>query len=169
MAADGKTLAVGCHNGNTVLWSTAAARPRGAPVTLPAVGGCDPLLGVTFSPAGTLAVSCNSGNAVLWDIVRGKLAAGPLTLPAVAGCEKAYSLAFGSGGGPLALGCANGNTTLWNVVPWATSYADVKNRACRFVWGDLTPSEWNALVRGLSYQRPCAQPGSSRYAPRMAR
>jgi class 3 adenylate cyclase/WD40 repeat protein/energy-coupling factor transporter ATP-binding protein EcfA2 len=166
---DGKTLAVGCRNGNIVLWSTAKARPHGLPVTLPSVGTCDPLLGVTFSSAGTLAASCKSGNAVLWDIAKGKQVAGPLTLPTVAGCENAYSLAFGSGGGPLAIGCANGNTTVWNVVPWATSYADVKSRACRFVWGDLTPSEWNALVRGLPYQRPCAQPESSRYAPRMAR
>jgi WD40 repeat protein len=140
------------------LWPVAGGKPLGASITLPPVSNCDPLVGVAFSSDGeTLAASCYSGNAVLWEIKAGRPRGGPITLPADGKCHLAYGVAFVSRG-TLAVGCSNGDTMLWNVVPWATDYASARDRVCRFVWGNLTPGEWNILAPGLAYEAPCPGP-----------
>ena len=48
---DGKTLAVGCGNGKTLLWNVAAAATRGAP--LANLAACDSVYNVAFAPEGT--------------------------------------------------------------------------------------------------------------------
>jgi DNA-binding SARP family transcriptional activator/WD40 repeat protein len=108
----GETLAVGCYDGDAVVWDMAAGRPVGGPVTLSA-GACDRVRGLALDPAGeTLAVGCNNGNTVLWAIVARKPRGAPVTLPPGSACDSVNRVAFGPGA--LAVGCNNGNTVLWS-------------------------------------------------------
>jgi hypothetical protein len=68
-----------------------------------------------------------------------------------------YGVTFVSGGRALALGCGDGTTVIWKIVPWAKGYADTLRRVCGFVWGSLTPIEWNTLAPDLPDRGGCAR------------
>jgi WD40 repeat protein len=162
-AASGKTLAVGCAIGKTVLWNVAAGTALGAPLFSPActvpsnsyVGPADtpvPVTSLAFAANGkTLAVGCANGKTVLWDVAAGTALGAALSSRA---CDQVDSLALAAGGKTLAAACKNGNTLLSNGILW-TNNAGLQSEVCGLVWRRLTRAEWSTLAPGLPYRASC--------------
>jgi WD40 repeat protein len=151
VAFAGELLAVGCGNGNTLLWNVADANAATRSATL-AADDCDSVV-IAFATDGkTLAAGCANGKTQLWDVAAAAKRGAPLGDPAA--CGSVYSVAFAPEGTTLAAGCSEGTIQLWDGVLW-TSDADLQRRVCGLVWRSLAEPEWSTLVPGLPYRASC--------------
>jgi WD40 repeat protein len=142
---DGTRLAIG--GGESQLVDTETWR------TILTVGGASrsQLGSVALRFDGKLLATGTYGSASLWDLATGDPVGEPLAtwgspLPTL-------GLAFSPDGTRLATGDFGGNVLLWDIRPdaWA-------RKACALAGGNLTRSEWNQSLPGISYRATCPRP-----------
>jgi WD40 repeat protein len=147
-ATDGRTLASGSVGGNIRLWDARARRPLGEGLDGHAPHDVEHLV---FGPDGRLLASAGGDGTVrLWD-ARGRRALGP---PLRGHAGPVFGVAFAPDGRTLVSGGDDRTVRAWERILW-TSLADLEAQVCELVVGNLTRSEWEALVPGLAYRTTC--------------
>ena len=148
-AGDGRTLASGSVGGSVRLWDAGARTPLGEPLQGHAPYDVEHLV---FGPDGRILASAGADGTVrLWD-ARGRRALGP---PLRGHSGPAYGVAFAPDGRTLVSGGDDQTVRAWERILW-TSLADLEAQVCELVVGNLTRSEWEALVPGLAYRTTCS-------------
>jgi WD40 repeat protein len=143
---DGETLAIGTVNDLVQLWDVDARTQAG---TLS--GGSLEVRYVTFGPDGTRLLSfAEDGSLRLWDVPGRRQLGGAL--------RASQAPVRGAQFAPDGLGFASvdqdGVVRLWEGILWR-DLADLEERVCNLVVGNLTRSEWAELVPGIPYRTAC--------------
>jgi WD40 repeat protein len=147
-ATDGRTLASGSVGGSVRLWDARARTPLGERLQGHAPHDVEHLV---FGPDGRILASAGADGTVrLWD-TRGRRALGP---PLRGHSGPVFGVAFAPDGRTLVSGGDDRTVRAWERIIW-TSLADLEAQVCELVVGNLTRSEWEALVPGLAYRTTC--------------
>jgi hypothetical protein len=106
---------------------------------------------VTFGPDGTRLLSfAEDGSLRLWDVPGRRQLGGAL--------RASQAPVRGAQFAPDGLGFASvdqdGVVRLWEGILWR-DLADLEERVCNLVVGNLTRSEWAELVPGIPYRTAC--------------
>ena len=121
---------------------------RGGSSVSPLIGHTQSITGLALSPDGsTLATAALDKTVRLWDVRSFRRLGDPLA-------GSVYAVAFSPDGRTLAGGGFDGKVRLWEGIFW-DSPAELRERICSLVWGNLTENEWQQYVPGLPYRASC--------------
>jgi WD40 repeat protein len=149
-------LAVGGRDGTVALWDTRTQTELGNPLN----GRQGSIHGVAFSPDGrTLATGGQDGTVLLWDVGTRSQIGQPLNahkgpIQDLAFSPDGQTLAAAGPGRDRAGGRRQpGIVMLWHV-DWG-KWPDLRDKVCRSVVGNFTPTEWDALAPNIRFRSTC--------------